>query len=55
MDYLFQAIAEYASEGVSCVVSCSYIQIYNDRLFDLLGDACVPGRARPSNSRRGLL
>ncbi len=37
---LFNVLKEAAAEGTSAIVSCSYLQIYNDKLFDLLADRC---------------
>ncbi len=42
-------LRDAAVEGTSAVVTCSYLQIYNDKLYDLLVDRCdVPhgGAAR---------
>lgn len=35
---LFDVLREASAEGTSAVVSCSYLQIYNDKLYDLLAD-----------------
>ena len=37
-------LREAAAEGTSAVVSCSYLQIYNDKLYDLLADRCARAR-----------
>jgi hypothetical protein len=38
---LFNFLKEASAEGTSAVVTCSYLQIYNDKLYDLLADRCV--------------
>jgi len=35
---LFEVLKEAAADGTSAVVTCSYLQIYNDKLYDLLAD-----------------
>ena len=39
---LFAVLRDAAAEGTTAVVSCSYLQIYNDKLYDLLADRWVP-------------
>ena len=38
---LFAVLRDAAAEGTSAVVTCSYLHIYNDKLFDLLADRSV--------------
>lgn len=41
VDDLFLLLAEHAAEGTTAMVHCAYMQIYNDKIYDLLQDRCV--------------
>ena len=38
VDDLFLLLAEHAAEGTTATVHCAYMQIYNDKIYDLLQD-----------------
>jgi hypothetical protein len=36
MKYLFQCIEKERSEGVNFIIKCSFLEIYNEQIIDLL-------------------
>lgn len=38
VDDLFLLLADHAAEGTTAIVHCAYMQIYNDKIYDLLQD-----------------